>query len=246
MATLTQYLDYYQSLMAYQYRGLPRASETIRNYVAQAVAGNFLETLNTAFNLETAVGPQLDTIGKYVGVGRQTAVPIDTPYFGFWDYTETIPANQNPNGFYDYALGPSGSAEPYNVPLDTTQTISAPTLFFSAQIDGELLVDEPFIQSQFVYAEFYSYLNSSSSSTTLSDGQYRFLIKLQISLNYSDNTLYTIQQYLAQYFPGQITVIDNKDMTLVYTVSTAVPLPIDIIKNYLPKPMGVGLTAISL
>lgn len=244
MATLPEILDYYQSLMARQYAGLPRASANIRNYVAQANGENFLAQLETAFDLNTAIGAQLDIIGKYVGVSRNITVPITTPYFGFWDYTVVDPDDQNPNGFYDYSYGTGGSAPAVDVPASTTLTISTDTYFASSKVDGDLVIDANFIQSanSFIYAEFFSYLNSGSSTTSLSDGQYRFLLQLQIVLNHSNGTLASIQSYLHQFFPDQITVVDNKDMTLSYFATTTVPLPVSVLQSYLPRPMGVSLT----
>ncbi len=242
MATLGQYLDYYQGRMAYQYANLPRASAHIRNFTAQAVASNFLETLQNAFSIETAVGPQLDIIGKYIGANRTVDGVLVTPYFGFWRYTESDPSAQNQNGFYRYSDGPSGLYPAFNVALGETETISGTTYFSASTIDGDLIIDGDFIQTQFSYAEFYRYLNASTSTSTLSDGQYRFLLRLKIVLNSSDGTLASIQDFLAQFFPSQVTVIDNTDMTLSYSVSPAVPLPVDVLRPYLPKPMGVGIT----
>lgn len=233
--------------MAYQYAGLPRATANIRNYVAQAVADNFLEQLANCFTLDFAVGPQLDIIGKYIGVNRVVPVPLNTPYFGFWDYEQADPSLQNPNGFYDYANGTTGVGEPVDVPAATTLTIaSGETVYFSSSVvDGDLVIDGDFIQSQFVYAEFYSYLNASTSTTTLSDGQYRFLLRLQIVLNSSNGALASIQEFLKTYFGGQVTVVDNTNMTLTYYVSPAVPLPADVLTPYLPRPMGVRIDVIS-
>ncbi len=244
MAPLSDYLDYYQGRMAYQYANLPRASAHIRNFVAQAVASNFLESLQGAFDLETAVGPQLDIIGKYIGASRIVTVPLNTPYFGFWDAEQTDASLQNPNGFYDARNGQTGAGDRVDVPAATTVTVSSgETVYFSSStIDGDLVVDGDFIQSQFIYAEFYSALNASTSTTTLSDGQYRVLLKLKIVLNSSDGTLASIQYFIALFFPEQVTVIDNSNMTLSYSVSSSVPLPVDVLRQYLPKPMGVGIT----
>lgn len=244
MATLTEYLDYYNARMAYQYADLPRASANIRNYVAQAVADNFLESVQNAFTIDTAIGVQLDTIGKYIGVSRIVNVPLATPYFGFWDYEELDPSEQNPNGFYDYSYGQNGAVEPTTIISGTALIIDETTYFSSILVNGDLVVNDDLIQSQFTYAEFYSYLNQSTSTNSLSDGQYRFLLKMQIVLNSSDATLASIQEFLLQYFQGQVRVIDNTDMTLNYFVSASAALPADVLASYLPKPMGVGMTVI--
>jgi Protein of unknown function (DUF2612) len=196
-AELIAYLDYYQSLMAAQYRDLPRASAQIRNFVAQAAADAFLYQLADAFNLDTAIGAQLDIIGKYVGVTRIASVPLDTPLFGFWDSTESNPLLQNPYGFYD-ETGP--------------------------------------------YSEWLSSLSSSTSSTSLSDGQYIQLLKLKIFLNHTNMTLASIQDFLVTFFPGLISVTDTSLMVLNYFVSVTVSLPESILEQYLPRPMGVSIT----
>ena len=100
--TLTQIQDYYQSLLARQYVGLPKASATIRNYVAQANGENLLTSMLASFDINTAIGAQLDIIAKYIGVTRTILVPVNTPYFGFINDTISISdPSQNPNGFMD-------------------------------------------------------------------------------------------------------------------------------------------------
>jgi hypothetical protein len=100
--TLTQIQDYYQSLLARQYVGLPKASATIRNYVSQANGDNLLSSMIASFDISTAIGAQLDIIGKYIGVSRVILGPSEAPYFGFIDSTvATGDPSQNPNGFMD-------------------------------------------------------------------------------------------------------------------------------------------------
>lgn len=58
--------------------------------MVSAVAGcfvgsqNFLESMPTAFDLDVAVGAQLDILGLWIGVSRRIAVPISGVYFS-WD-----------------------------------------------------------------------------------------------------------------------------------------------------------------
>jgi hypothetical protein len=44
---------------------------------------NFCEALQSAFDLDVAVGVQLDIIGLWVGVGRKIAVPVTGPSFSW-------------------------------------------------------------------------------------------------------------------------------------------------------------------
>lgn len=126
--TLTQIQDYYQSLLARQYVGLPKASATIRNYVAQANGENLLTEMLASFDITTAIGAQLDIIAKYIGVTRVILVAVNAPYFGFID--DTLPVNdvtQNQNGFMD-AVNPDSFiyAEFFNClnALYSVQTLS--------------------------------------------------------------------------------------------------------------------------
>ena len=101
--TLTQIQDYYQSLLARQYVGLPKASATIRNYVAQANGDNLLSSMIASFDISTAIGAQLDIIAKYIGVTRTILVAVNAPYFGFWDASVSAGSQTNLNGFMDAA-----------------------------------------------------------------------------------------------------------------------------------------------
>lgn len=42
---------------------------------------NLMATFNQAFDVEVAVGTQLDVVGQWVGRSRALTVPIDNPYF---------------------------------------------------------------------------------------------------------------------------------------------------------------------
>ena len=47
-------------------------------------AQNFLESLPAAFDLDTAIGAQLDVLGIWIGISRRIAVPVANVYFS-WD-----------------------------------------------------------------------------------------------------------------------------------------------------------------
>jgi hypothetical protein len=162
----------------------------------QALADFLSSDLVTAFDLDTAVGNQLDVIAKYIGVPRNSNIPSGVQFFG-------------------YALaGGGGSVNGYN-------------LVGAASLNG------------FIYL---SVTNSTLPTTAFSDVQFLFVLKLQIALNHFDGTFSYIQRFLQDFFPGQITVTDNLDMTMTYTVSPNVPVSTAVLANFLPRPMGVGIT----
>jgi hypothetical protein len=68
--TTNEIVDYYVNLLILQYRGKPKARATIDALVRMAVVDQLPVALQNAFNLDTAEGVQLDTLGKIVGASR--------------------------------------------------------------------------------------------------------------------------------------------------------------------------------
>ena len=70
MADIVDIVNYYKNLLIIQYRGKPKAQATIQLIMNEILAsGVALDVLN-GYNLDTAVGVQLDVLGKYIGVDR--------------------------------------------------------------------------------------------------------------------------------------------------------------------------------
>ncbi|MDR1282935.1 MAG: DUF2612 domain-containing protein [Opitutaceae bacterium] len=195
--TSEQITDYYTDLLILQYRLKPRARATIAAFVRQAVADRAALLLNSAFDLDTATGRQLDTIAKYIGVPREYNYQATRDYFCFADAAD-IP---HENGFADY--------------LDPTAN---------------------------QHAIFYQYGYSDQSTGTLTDARLLLLIKLKIARNKSDSTLAGIMADMNRVFKGAVDVVDNRDMTLVFKVDSAlVDVPLELIEPILPRPAGVGI-----
>lgn len=260
--TLTEITAYYADLLAYQYRGLPNADRTVKLFTKQAVADLFVTQLLSCYDLETAVGAQLDILGKYVGVPRNIGSVIERPYFGFWTdasarnpflyqgtwlpstNTPTIPAAAPANnGNWYVVLDPGTSVSPIGDSWKPGEVIVSNGATWSKVIteNGNGLT---------TYADigvnrngiFYSLTYLSGQNSYLTDAEYRTVIKLKIILNANDGTLATIMDYLQEFFPGEITLIDGTNMTLLYTVLSSVPLSQELLEIYLPRPMGVGIT----
>lgn len=191
--------DFYTARLVLQYRTLPKATATMQILSRAGVAEMILSQIGPAFDLDTAVGKQLDIIGKYVGVPRNIGPPTPVEYFG-----------------YKLAAG-GGNSNGYT------------SVFGGVNLTGI----------------YYRAAGGSRQNTDLTDVQYAFVIKLKIVLNSTDNTMYSIQNYIAQFFPGLISVVDNHDMSLTYTVSPDVPLPSSVLEAYLPAPMGVGINVVN-
>jgi hypothetical protein len=112
-AEIAKIVEHYQNLLLEQYVNAPRARATIGVLAKNAIVDVVQKEIEGAFNLETAVGPQLDVIGEYIGFSRRITTVIDRYYFtlrlydipedgeaGFTDYTD-LALNSGSN-FYLY------------------------------------------------------------------------------------------------------------------------------------------------
>lgn len=103
--------DYYVNLLIIQYNLKPKARATIELFVGELIASGIYLDVRDAYNLETAVGAQLDIIGQYVGVDRFFFTQqLDGDYFGFADAQDMAGVSANIVGFDD-ASAPSKTGE---------------------------------------------------------------------------------------------------------------------------------------
>ena len=77
--------EYYSNLLILQYHGKPKAKSTIETTVGLLPDQLILEVLN-GFDIETAVGKQLDILGEYVGVDRYYLVDNQAELLSDEDY----------------------------------------------------------------------------------------------------------------------------------------------------------------
>lgn len=83
MATTDEIVKSYVDLLILQYREKANARATIDVQVRPVIIDQIPTEVENAFDIETAVGAQLDTLGKYVGVSRdgytleQGAISLD-------------------------------------------------------------------------------------------------------------------------------------------------------------------------
>lgn len=85
--------DEYEKLLIVQYADKPKASATVSAIVSRFKnISDVIEQFESAFDLDTAIGAQLDIIGKIVGISRNVEGVIPKIFFGFDD-------NVNARGF---------------------------------------------------------------------------------------------------------------------------------------------------
>lgn len=84
--TVKDYLD----LLTSEFRELPKFTAMISADVGiQVQVQVLLQQMLPLFDVDTAVGQQLDVIGMWVGITRNVAIPIDNVYFS-WDADYTL------------------------------------------------------------------------------------------------------------------------------------------------------------
>ena len=75
----------YTGLITSEHADKPNFMATVAAVCSGAVdQQNFLADMPSNFDLDNAVGPQLDAVGEWVGISRNINVPIDNVYFA-WD-----------------------------------------------------------------------------------------------------------------------------------------------------------------
>lgn len=97
-------VEYYKELLLYQYQNQTKAMGTIDLLVRSILSELIPLDVMNSFNIDTAVGTQLDILGQYIGLSRRVAIiPVRnfwtladyqlynplTPHYGLLDYTDS-------------------------------------------------------------------------------------------------------------------------------------------------------------
>jgi hypothetical protein len=101
-----QLIEYYKGLLLAQYLDKPKAQATIGALVACATCDLVARDIEAAFDINTAVGTQLDVIGEYVGFSRRVLIQPERDYYRWVDSTLPVTCT----GFTDYAGGVNQSS----------------------------------------------------------------------------------------------------------------------------------------
>lgn len=83
-------LDYYTKLLIVQYNQKPKAKATMQAILKTLALIEVLEGMETAFNIDTAKGHQLDVIARYYNLNRNIrGVTFIDDFFGYKKYSTT-------------------------------------------------------------------------------------------------------------------------------------------------------------
>ncbi len=103
MADVSSIIEQYVDLLIIQYSQKPKARALIRLFVEQVLSSGVLLDVRDGYDLETAVGKQLDVLGKYIGIGRFYRKQILENYFALIDFDEVDSPPPEKIGLADYS-----------------------------------------------------------------------------------------------------------------------------------------------
>lgn len=90
--TNQELIDYYVNLLIIQYRTQTKAPAHMAALLELIIIFELMRSVENGYNLNTAIGNQLDILGKYLGVDRiVTGTVFDRDYFGFALYADSAP-----------------------------------------------------------------------------------------------------------------------------------------------------------
>lgn len=124
---LENVIEYYENLLIIQYNNKEKARATVALNVRTLLSDNIVCEVQDGFNLATAVGEQLDILGKYIGVDRfySSVAPVVGDFFALTSYATLD--DDNEVGMTDFA----------NYDTDIGGFASYGDLQFNQQLDDE-------------------------------------------------------------------------------------------------------------
>lgn len=204
MADISSLVAYYANLLIVQYHNKPKAKATIELLLRELLASGIIFEVRDGYSIDTAVGAQLDIIGKYVGINRFYKDQSLHDFFAFTNYSEVVIPDDE-FGFATYAT--------YD------------TVFYNGTLNYNSILVKDF---------------------SLNDDDYRTLIKLKIIQNNSNHSHKSIDDGIYRIFGNTVRPDSQGGMHMFYFVPANLSQLINaaIIKEVLPRPMGVQLVLI--
>lgn len=102
LPNISTLVDYYINLLIIQYNNKPKARETIGLLVDVLLANGIIFQVQDGYDIETAIGLQLDVLGKYIGSDRFYQGQDLTGYFSLALYSDPDEGAPDKIGFADY------------------------------------------------------------------------------------------------------------------------------------------------
>lgn len=254
-------MAYYANLLILQYRGKPKAYQTISTMVSQAILPQT--------TVQEITFSDVAASGSFVLTYQFSSVTIawDNPTNIIQTILTGIP------GFVDITVSGSIASKSLvitftgvlpPVPLliissNTLETSSSAaidisivqtdvTLPLAIQNAFNLTGENPAQGEQLQWLGKYVGVVNTYNNVTLTDAQFLTLIRFAIVQNNNGSSLQDIQNVMKQFFAGDYILIDYSNMRLSYIFNSnlvdATLLNILINEGFLPKPMAVSATVL--
>ena len=251
--------NYYADLLIIQYRNKPKARATIKLGANLYLADGLVFELNNVLDIDTAVGAQLDLIGKILGVSRDIpGFTIDKEYFSFEKnplYIDTVAdltalANYDTTGvqagdcikvesdsnhdnnttFYEWVITGGVGAWTYK---DSNNEISYGYSYYSN--DGTV--------NHLSQGLWKKYQNSIGSSYSLLDPDYRVLLKFKALYNIRVGSMKFMDRMLYKLFGSDIYITNNQNSSITYHIPANYSIAVQAIKylGYFDAPLGIKI-----
>jgi len=89
--TTDEIIDYYAGLLIIQYSALPNAQGTIKALVRMLLQNQIISQVRDGFDLDTAIGAQLNVLASYRGLSRTLFGAVAGSYMALVPYTDPSP-----------------------------------------------------------------------------------------------------------------------------------------------------------
>ena len=83
--------NYYKGLLIVQYASLPNALGTVEAYIRSLIQNQIVQQVQDGFNVDTAIGIQLDLLGTYRGITRHAFGLAPGNYWSLPSYSDVLP-----------------------------------------------------------------------------------------------------------------------------------------------------------
>ena len=209
--------NYYADLLIIQYRHKPHARATVKLGADLYLADGLVFELNNVLDIDTAVGAQLDLIGKILGISRNIpGFTVDKEYFSFEKVFTTV-ADITALNNYDTTDLPEDSI--FRVETDANHDNE--TTYYQWASGSWTYLNEDVISYGYSYYTsnptvnhlskglWKNYDNSIGSSFSLTDDDYRMLLKFKALYNIRVGSMKFMDDMLYRLFGSDIYITNT-------------------------------------
>ncbi len=196
-----------------EHRDKPKFVETLRSLLGPVLELQALmERVPIDYDLDSAVGKQLDVVGEWVGRNKfvETLRSLLGPVLELQALMERVPIDYD----LDSAVGKQLDVVGEWVGRNRYVSIPIEGVFFT--FDDTFFTFDDTVITGFDRGVWCGEYDATSGMTKLDDDSYRFLLKLQILANVWDGTPEKFYSGVRSLFNGTLSVVieDHQDMTI--------------------------------